>query len=95
MVSNLNISLPQLFLIKRVVIANLPKKLLELIISLKGRAETSTPLIEVLLANSKTGRFSATIDLDKLIPIPSCLHNERYRLATSLSKRARSSPRTI
>jgi len=75
--------------------ASLPKKLLELIISLNGRADTSTPLIEVLLANSRTGRFSATIDLDKLIPTPSCLHNERYRSATSLSKRARSSPRTI
>jgi hypothetical protein len=72
--------------------ANLPKKLFEDNISLKERAETSIPLIEVRFANSSTGRFSEIIDFERLIDTPICLHNRRYLSATSLSNNTRSSP---
>jgi hypothetical protein len=61
---------------------------------LKERAETSLPETEVRLANSKTGRFFAIIDLDKLISTPISLQSQRYTLATSSSNRTRSSPNT-
>jgi len=95
MVSILNGSLPQEFLINLVVIANLPKKLLPVSNSLNGRADTSTPLTEVLLANSTTGFEVAIIDLDKLIDTPNSLQRSKYRSATSLSKRTKSSPKII
>jgi hypothetical protein len=67
--------------------------LLELNNSLKDSAETSFPKREVRLANSNTGLDSDIIDLDKLIEIPICLQKDWYRLAISLSKRTKSSPR--
>jgi hypothetical protein len=86
-------SLPHLFFIKRVVTANLPKKLLEVNNSLKDKAETSAPLRAVRLANSNTGLDLAIIDLDKFIEIPICLQKDWYLLAISSSKRTKSSPR--
>jgi hypothetical protein len=76
-ISNFHKSLPHLLLTKRVVTANLPKKLLELNNSLKDKAETSLPLTEVRLANSKTGLDSAITDLDKLISTPNSLQSQR------------------
>jgi hypothetical protein len=69
-------SFPHLLFTKRVVTANLVKKLSDDNNSLKDKAETSSPLREVRLANSKTGRDSAIIDLDKLIPTPICSQND-------------------
>lgn len=71
-------SLPHSFLKRRVVNANLPKKLFEESSSLGGKAETSTPFKEVRLANSNTGTDKATIDLDKLISTPNSLQSLRY-----------------
>jgi hypothetical protein len=75
--NNLTKSLPQLAFIKRLVTDNRPKKLSDDNNSLKGNAETSLPLTEVRLANSKTGLSIAIIDLDMLISIPNPLQRAK------------------